>query len=451
MRVSQESGQLGQSWRGFRVKVNLPTFKDEKAKNAVTSCSWHWDMSVLCCSGWDEQCLLPYVFRSLQGFPGDLVRSLGKDATLGNVLQMLDEHYSVVMIFNTLSKDLYTVKQGIGENMTELRVCLSQQVQILQMEYPGRIQQVHVEEVKWDCSYEGLSPEYQQMLACKVDGENPVTNSTLLLTAWKVDKQLKARDPLLPKTTTTGGLNVTHSHPQGNPFPSRKLKGSHTFTAHSAVVEDWEAEEDSGTKPNGEEEAEFSAEEDVGMWGKVGSADQLLGYIVQFANTVELYKKKNHNCFGCGSPNHLVKDCQRTWKNCKEGRFKLEGMDNGEGRPDLSEVDGCSAGYPRWGSLSIQTSQRAPFLKPDPLTHWSGPENIAQVKINDERSWALLDSGSTINVVTPEFIKACFLDMGPLSNLVDGTLKINGFGGLFFQPLGYVIISVQVEGVKGYN
>ena len=44
--------------------------------------------------------------------------------------------------------------------------------------------------------------------------------------------------------------------------------------------------------------------------------------------------------------------------------------------------------------------------------HWSGPENIAQVKINGEGSWALLDSGSTINVVTLEFVKACSLDVG---------------------------------------
>ena len=54
-------------------------------------------------------------------------------------------------------------------------------------------------------------------------------------------------------------------------------------------------------------------------------------------------------------------------------------------------------------------------------------------------------------MVTLEFFKACLLDVGPLSNLVDGTLKINGFGGLFSQPLGYVIMRVQVEGVKGYN
>ena len=55
---------------------------------------------------------------------------------------------------------------------------------------------------------------------------------------------------------------------------------------------------------------------------------------------------------------------------------------------------------------SIKMSWKATFLIPDPLMHWSGPENIPQVKINDEGSWALLHSGSTINTVTPEFIKA---------------------------------------------
>ena len=54
MRVSQESGQSGQTGRGFRVKVNLPTFEDKKGKDTVTYHSWHWDMSVFHCSGWDD-------------------------------------------------------------------------------------------------------------------------------------------------------------------------------------------------------------------------------------------------------------------------------------------------------------------------------------------------------------------------------------------------------------
>ena len=51
-----------------------------------------------------------------------------------------------------------------------------------------------------------------------------------------------------------------------------------------------------------------------------------------------------------------------------------------------------------------------------------------------------------INTVTPEFVKAHTLDVSPLSNLVSGTSIMNGCVGLFTQPLGYIIIRVQVEG-----
>ena len=105
-RVSQESDQSGQTGGGFRVKVNFPTFKDKKAKDTVTYCSWHRDVSVFCHCGLDDKHLLPYVLRSLQGILGDLVRSLGKDATLGNVLQMLDIHHGIVMTSDALSKEL---------------------------------------------------------------------------------------------------------------------------------------------------------------------------------------------------------------------------------------------------------------------------------------------------------------------------------------------------------
>ena len=85
--------------------------------------------------------------------------------------------------------------------------------------------------MKWDCFYEGLNPEYQWMLAHKVDGEYPARYSDLLLEAQKLEKQAEAIDPLLLKTTPTGGLNITHSQTFGDLFSSWKLKGSHTTTA----------------------------------------------------------------------------------------------------------------------------------------------------------------------------------------------------------------------------
>ena len=82
------------------------------------------------------------------------------------------------------------------------------------------------------------------MLAHKVDDEHPTSYSNLLLAAWKLERWAKATDHLLLKTTTTGGSTVNQPQTLGNLFPSRKMKGSHTFTAQSAILEDIGAGED---------------------------------------------------------------------------------------------------------------------------------------------------------------------------------------------------------------
>ena len=148
------------SHRSGSEEVTLPTFKDEKSKDAVMYHSWQWDVAIFHWSGWDDQHLLPYIFHSLQGFPGDLARGLGKDATLNDILQMLDKDYGVIMMFNALSKELYSLKQGLSKNIAKFGVHLSQQVQILQSKYPGRIQLEHMEEMKHDHFCEGLNPKY---------------------------------------------------------------------------------------------------------------------------------------------------------------------------------------------------------------------------------------------------------------------------------------------------
>ena len=228
---------LAQPGRGLRVKVNLLTFKDEKTKDVVTYHSWQWDIAIFCHSGWDDQHFLPHIISSLQGFSGDLARNPGTNATLNDVLQILDEHYGMVMTFDTLSKELYSLKLEAGENVAKLGVWLLQQIQILESEYPGWISQEHIEKMKWDHFYEGLNPKYWWMLTHKVDGEHPTRYSNLLLAAQKLERWAEARDPLLLKATPMGGLNVTHSQTSGNLFPPWKLKGSHAFTARSATID----------------------------------------------------------------------------------------------------------------------------------------------------------------------------------------------------------------------
>ena len=135
-----------------------------------------------------------------------------------------------------------------------------QQVQIVHLEYPGRIQPEHLEEMKHDHFYKGLNPEYRWMLARKVNGEHPSSYSNLLLATWKLE-QAEARDPLPQKMAVTNGLTTMCSQILRNLFPSCKLMGNCTFASQAVTIGNYMAEEDPDVEPEGEEETEPSANE----------------------------------------------------------------------------------------------------------------------------------------------------------------------------------------------
>ena len=127
------------------------------------------------------------MYQSLQGFPEELAQSLGTDATLQEVMQMLDEHYGVVMTFNALNKQLYMLHQGYQEGMSKYDVWLAWHVWIIQTEFPGCIIDEHLEGVKHDCFYEGLKEEYQVVLAHKMKDEWLATYTELLKAARQME------------------------------------------------------------------------------------------------------------------------------------------------------------------------------------------------------------------------------------------------------------------------
>ena len=159
------------------------------------------------------------------------------------------------------------------------------------------------------------------MLAHKVDGEHP---------ARKLERWAEARDPTPPKTAATNGSTLMHSQ---IPDPWCKLKGNCTFAAQVATIGNEMAEENPGVEPEGEEEMGPSADEEVEALGRVKEADQSVKYIAHFTTAVELYQRKNKNCFGCGSPDHFVWGCpkdvsrptQKVYLNTKEGMAKKGG------------------------------------------------------------------------------------------------------------------------------
>ena len=87
------------------MKINLPVFKDENIKDAVTYQSWCWNLMVYHCTGCQDHTLLPYAIHSLQGYLGELMRSLGTDITPDDVLTILDEHYNKLKALDALNQE----------------------------------------------------------------------------------------------------------------------------------------------------------------------------------------------------------------------------------------------------------------------------------------------------------------------------------------------------------
>ena len=99
------------------MKINLPVFKNEDMKDAVTYQSWCWDLMVYHHAGWQGCTLLPYAIHSLQGYPWELVRSLEIDRTLDDVLTIVDEHYNNVKALDALNQELFQLCIGKKENV----------------------------------------------------------------------------------------------------------------------------------------------------------------------------------------------------------------------------------------------------------------------------------------------------------------------------------------------
>ena len=63
----------------------------------------------------------------------------------------------------------------------------------------------------------------------------------------------------------------------------------------------------------------------------------------------------------------------------------------------------------------------------------------------------LLDNGVQINMITPSFVEEHSLNVGPLTDLVGRWVTCVGLGNALTQPLGYIIVWIQVDGVQGYD
>ena len=118
------------------MKINLPIFKNEDAKDAITYQSWRWDLTVYGHVGCRDCTLLPYAIWSLQGCPRELVWSMGMDITLDDVLTILDKHYNNIKALDALNQELFQLQMADKETVSHWGICLLRHLQVLAALFP---------------------------------------------------------------------------------------------------------------------------------------------------------------------------------------------------------------------------------------------------------------------------------------------------------------------------
>ena len=173
---------------GGHMKINLPVFKDEDTKDAVTYQSWCWDLTVYHHAWCWDHTLLSYVICSLQGYLGQLVRSSGMDITLDDIFTILDEHYNNVKALDALNKELFQLHMGEKETVSDWGVCLLRHLQVFTVSFQN-ISPDHVAELKHDHFYGGFPKRLKAMVAYLKASTNEKMYSDYLWTAREAEKE----------------------------------------------------------------------------------------------------------------------------------------------------------------------------------------------------------------------------------------------------------------------
>ena len=131
--------------------------------------------------------------------------------------------------------------------------------------------------------------------------------------------------------------------------------------------------------------------------------------------------------------------------NCKEGTASRKGAWTPQMKMTMPK--NSKEEVPK----AVTQPKQTPFLNSDPFQHWYRVENAAKVKISGESCQAVLENGTQINTITPNYVKNHSLEMGPITDLIGTRVTCMGLGNAYPHPLDYVIVQVQVDGVQGYD
>ena len=124
----------------------------------------------------------------------------------------------------------------------------------------------------------------------------------------------------------------------------------------------------------------------------------------------------------------------------------------GQGSPDPPDGYGQGPSGPGQKLTNPWLTPSA-FWNEDPRNRWFDRSNLGTAIIDGVKTTCLIDNGARVNLVTLEFVKNRGLEVGSIQDLNDhdGYTPLSGLGGKITEPLGYVILRVQIPYMPSYD
>ena len=92
-----------------------------------------------------------------------------------------------------------------------------------------------------------------------------------------------------------------------------------------------------------------------------------------------------------------------------------------------------------------------PILNEDARSRWLRRDNVGYATIKGKQMPVLFDTGAKVNMITLECMVALGLQMVPLTDLHEGGITLDQPFNYEGRPIGYIIMSVQTNGISSYN